>query len=93
MVGAYALYFIFVGIKGNAEELAAFVEANGRNFLPWILAILVLRALYTVKTLQPMVKPFIALAVLVFVLRNWNNVTAQLNEILPQTVQLPQAKP
>ncbi len=90
LVGAYAIYFILVGVHGNADELVTFVESNGRDFLPWILAIIVLRALYNVDTLRPMVKPFIALAVLVFVLRNWNKVTSQLNQILPSSVQIPE---
>jgi len=91
LVGAYALYFILVGIHGNSSKLVSLIERDGRDFLPWILAILVLRALYNVEALRPMIKPFIGLAVLTFVLKNWNNVASQLNQILPTSVQIPKA--
>jgi len=70
----------------------SFVEANGKEFLVWILAIFVLRALYNIKTIQPAVKPFIVLAVLSFVLINWNRFASQLDEILPSNVQIPETK-
>jgi hypothetical protein len=89
LVGAYALYFILAGIKGNSSALVTLVERDGKNFLPWILAVLVLRALYNVESLRPMIKPFIGLAALTFVLKNWNVVVSQLNAILPSTVQIP----
>lgn len=89
LVGAYAIYFILVGINGNSSKLVTLVERDGKNFLVWVLAILVLRALYNVEALRPMVKPFIGLAVLTFVLKNWNNVANQLNQILPSTVHIP----
>ena len=92
LVGAYAIYFILVGAHGNAYSLFTFVEDNGREFLVWILAILILRALYNVDVLRPMVKPFIALAALTFVLINWNKVMSQLDTILPANVQIPQTK-
>ncbi len=92
LVGAYGIYFILVGIHGNAGKLATVVEDNGREFLVWILAILVLRALYNVPVLRPAVKPFIALAALTFVLTNWNSVVSQLNDILPANVQIPETK-
>jgi len=89
LVGAYALYFILVGIHGNSSKLVTLVERDGRNFLPWILAILILRALYNVESLRPLIKPFIGLAILTFVVKNWNNVVNQLNQILPTSVHIP----
>ncbi len=91
LIGVYAIYFIMVGLHGNAGKLATNVESDGRNFLPWILAILVLRAIYNVESLRPLVKPFIALAALTFTLKNWNSVVSQLNQILPQSVQIPES--
>jgi hypothetical protein len=89
LVGAYALFFILTGYRGNSSGLMTLVERDGRDFLPWILAVLVLRALYNVESLRPMIKPFIALAALTFVLKNWDKVVSQLNQILPQSVQIP----
>lgn len=91
LVGAFAIYFVLVGINGNSSKLVTLVERDGRQFLPWILAILVLRALYNVESLRPMVKPFIGLAILTFVLKNWSNVASQLNQLLPANVQIPTA--
>ena len=89
LVGLYGLYFVFVGINGNAGKLVTNVQQDGKNFIPWVLAILVLRAAYSVDTLKPMVKPFIGLAALTFFLRNYAKVTSQLNQIMPANVQLP----
>lgn len=91
LVGAYAVYFILVGIHGNSSKLITLVERDGRNFLPWILAILILRALYNVASLRPLVKPFIGLAILTFVLKNWGTFATQLNQILPSSVHIPTA--
>lgn len=89
LVGLYGLYFVFVGINGNADKLSGNVQQDAKNFIPWILAILVLRAAYSSDTLKPMVKPFIGLAALTFFLKNYAKVTAQLNQIMPANVQLP----
>lgn len=89
LIGAYAIYFILVGIHGNASKMVALVERDGKGFLPWIIAIMVLRALYMSETLRPLVKPFIGLAVLVFTLRNYSTIAGQINDILPANAQIP----
>lgn len=89
LVGLYGLYFVFVGVRGNAGKLVDNVQQDGKNFIPWILAILVLRAAYSSDTLRPMVKPFIGLAALTFFLRNYGKVVSQVNQIMPANVQLP----
>jgi hypothetical protein len=89
LVGLYGLYFVFVGVRGNASALVSNVQQDGKNFIPWVLAILVLRAAYTSDTLRPMVKPFIGLAALTFFLKNYAKVVSQVNQIMPSTVQLP----
>lgn len=89
LVGLYGLYFVFVGIRGNAATLVNNVQQDGKNFIPWVLAILVLRAAYSSDTLKPMVKPFIGLAALTFFLKNYAKVVSQVNQIMPTNVQLP----
>lgn len=91
LVGLYGLYFVFVGINGNAGKLATNVQQDGKNFIPWMLAILVLRAAYSSEALRPMVKPFIGLAALTFFLKNYSKVVSQVNQIMPANVQLPTA--
>jgi hypothetical protein len=89
LVGLYGLYFVFVGIRGNASPLVNNIQQDGKNFLPWVLAILVLRAAYSSDTMRPMVKPFIGLAALTFFLKNYAKVVTQINQLMPSTVQLP----
>lgn len=89
LVGLYALYFILVGSHGNADAMMTNTQQDGKGFIPWILAILVLRALYSSDTVRPVVKPFIALAGLTFVLKNYATVATQINQLLPTNVQLP----
>jgi hypothetical protein len=89
LIGLYAVYFIMVGVHGNAQKMIAQVQDDGKGFVPWIIAILVLRALYGSETLRPMIKPFIALAALTFVLKNYATVAGQVNQLLPANVQLP----
>jgi hypothetical protein len=88
LVGMYALYFVFVGMRGNAPALMEDVSQDVKGFIPWIIAILVLRGLYGSDTLRPLIKPFIALAVLTFVLKNWATVASQVNPYLPANAQL-----
>ncbi len=89
LIGLYGVYFVLVGMKGNAGKMIANVQADGKGFMPWLLAIIILRALYNVDSLRPMVKPFIALAVLTFTLKNFNTVAAQVNTLLPANAQIP----
>lgn len=89
LVGLYGIYLVLVGVHANTDSLLTLVEDNGKDFLVWILAIAILSALYHVNTIRPVVKPFIALAILVFVLKNWGTVSAQLSDILPKSVHIP----
>lgn len=81
LVGLYALYFVFVGVNGNASEMFAEVEKDAKGFAPWVIALLVLKALNESDTLRPVVKPFIGLAILTFVLRNYGTIISQIDEI------------
>jgi hypothetical protein len=89
LVGLYALYFIFVGINGNAKPLMTEVEQDAKSFAPWLLSIIVLKSLYSVDALRPAVKPFIGLALLTFVLKNYSTVIGQIDAITG--LQLPGA--
>lgn len=81
LVGLYALFFMFVGINGHASPLFTNIEQDAKGFAPWLLAIIILRALYNVDSLRPAVGPFMGLAVLTFVLRNYGTLVAQTNDI------------
>ena len=89
LIGLYGVYFVLVGMKGNAGKMVANVQTDAKGFMPWLLAILVLRALYSVDSLRPIIKPFIGLAALTFVLKNYNTVAGQVNALLPSNAQIP----
>jgi hypothetical protein len=86
LVGLYALYLMFVGINGNASALFTDIENDAKGFAPWLLAILVLRALSNSNTLKPVVGPFIGLAVLTFVLKNYGQLVSQVDTITGLTL-------
>lgn len=81
LVGLYAFYLIFVGYSGNAKEFFDEVGTDIKGFAPWVIAVVVIEALYKVDELKPMIKPFVGLAVLTFTLKNYDTVINQLNEI------------
>ena len=81
LVGIYALYLIFVGTKGNTIKLKDAVASDIKPFMPWVISIVILSWAYKSDTLQPIVKPFIFLAVLVFVLKNYSKLMSQLDSV------------
>jgi hypothetical protein len=81
LVGLYALYFIFVGVNGNASPMASAMEQDAKGFAPWLLAILILKALSTSDTIAPMIKPFIALALVTFTVKNYDAIVTQVDQI------------
>jgi hypothetical protein len=81
LVGLFALYFIFVGIKGNAKTLANNAQSDGREFMVWILAIIILRAMYQSEKARPVVGAFSALVLTSFFIMNYKTVASELNKI------------
>lgn len=81
LVGLYALYLMFVGVNQHASELFTEIENDAKGFAPWLIAILILRALSNNATLKPMVTPFIGLAILTFTLKNYGQIVSQVDEI------------
>lgn len=81
LVGLYAIYLMFVGANGNAGPLFTNIGKDAKGFAPWVLAIVILRALQNVDTLRPAVTPFIGLAVLTFTLNNYDTVVTQLDDV------------
>jgi hypothetical protein len=82
LIGLYGIYLIFVGYKGNQNELFQALSTDGPGFVPWLISVVVLGTMYRSDTLRPVVKPFIALAILAFVLRNWNTLKSQTQSVL-----------
>lgn len=81
LVGLYGLYLVFVGVNKHAAELKNEIAGDVRGFVPWLLAVVVVMALYRSDTLKPMLRPFIALALVAFVLKNYSKIVSQVNTI------------
>lgn len=81
LIGLYSLYLIFVGFNGNATAALQEIETDAKGFAPWLLAIVALKALASSDTIAPMVKPFIGLAILTFVLKNFTQLKNQVSEV------------
>lgn len=81
LIGLYGLYLIFVGFKGNSKTLLSNLGKDLEGYAAWAIAIVVLKALSESDTLKPVVTPFIALAILTFVLKNYDVLVNQVNDI------------
>jgi len=90
LVGLYGLFLIFVGVKGNALKLTTELGQDAKGFSAWLIAILVLRAFYSIESVRPVIKPFMYLALLTFFLKNYGTVVTQVNEITG--LKLPSSK-
>ena len=83
----FALYLILVGVKGNSAPLVALVKQEG-GYVPWLVAVGVLAALYSAETTRPFVKPFAGLIVLVLILRNWPTIQQEGGAIYHQLTSI-----
>ena len=85
LIGLYGIYLLFVGYAGKSSQLTSEIKTDLKGFVPWVIAIIVLRSLYEVDTLKPIVKPFAGLAILAFSLKNYDTIAGQINLIAGKT--------
>ena len=71
MLFVYGLYFILVGVHGNADELLTEVSQE-KQFVYWLVAIFVVVGLWESPVGGKVAKPFAVLIVLGFLLSNSN---------------------
>lgn len=86
-LGLYGIYMILVAVRGNASEALNLLQEDAPNYLPWLIAILVLAVMNDFETTQPIVKPFIALLVIAFVVKNFSSVQSQVQTIYSMAVK------
>lgn len=72
----FALYMVLVGVKGNSAQLVALVKQEGA-YVPWLVAVGVLAALWSFGPTKRLVAPFAGLVVLALVLKNWPTIQAE----------------
>ncbi len=81
----YGVYFVLVGLRGNAPEFITAIEGEGQ-FIYWLVILLVLSGLWQVDTGEEFTKPFIVLLIVGFLLHNGNGMTmiANAKQVIPQ---------
>lgn len=80
-IGIYSIYLITVGVQGNAGALLSEVKTDGRGYIPWLFAIIAIALLAQNETTAKIVKPFVTLLVLNFILLNFKQIEAQVKSI------------
>lgn len=80
----YGLYFLGVGVRGNAGQLLTDIEQE-KQFLYWVVVLLVIAALWETDSGAMVARPFAALIVLGFLLKNnnWQTIANNAKAILP----------
>lgn len=81
ILGLYGVYLLWVGVTGKSENLLDEVDADMPGFIPWALSIVALIVLAQSDATAKLVKPFIALLILNFILRNFTNLKTQLAKL------------
>ena len=80
-VGIYGVFFLAAGIQGNGNKLFALLAEDGRKFIPWLFAIVVISVLSEFEATEKLVKPFAVLLALNFFLRNFATLQSEAGKI------------
>jgi len=81
ILGLYGVFLVIVGIQGKSDLLIQEVDKDMPGFIPWALAIVALIVLAQTEATEKLVKPFIGLLILNFVLMNFSNLKNEINKI------------
>jgi len=81
ILGLYGVFLVVVGMQGNADLLIKEVDKDMPKFIPWALAIVALIIMAQTPATEKLVKPFIALLILNFVLMNYKNLASEINKL------------
>lgn len=78
---AYGVYALLVGLNGNGRQMLDEASKDMGGFLPWIVSIGVIAVIWEIPATKKMAAPFLTLAVISFVLANWDTLRSQFNVI------------
>lgn len=81
ILGLYGIYLIVVGVRGETDKLQAQLQVDMPGFVPWALAIVVLIILAQTEATAKVVKPFVFLLILSFVLKNFGNLSSEITKL------------
>ena len=81
ILGLYGVYLLVIGIQGKSNLLMKEADKDMPGFIPWALAIVAIIVLAQTEATQKLVKPFIGLLILNFVLVNFANLKSEINKL------------
>lgn len=81
ILGLYGIYILVIGMTGKTEAVTAELNQDLPGFIPWALAIVGLIVLAQTDATEKMVKPFIFLLILNFVLLNFGNLQGEFRKL------------
>ncbi len=73
ILGLYGIYLLYVGLSGKTDAATKELNQDMPGFIPWALAIVALVLMAQNDATEKVVKPFIFLLFLNFVLMNFGN--------------------
>lgn len=80
-IGVYGLFLLAVGINGQGKALFSLLSEDGKEFLPWLFALVVISILAEFEETKKLVKPFVVLLALNFFLRNYSTLEKEAKTI------------
>lgn len=81
IVGTLGIYILMTGFKGNSKKLLDYLQADAPGFFPWAVVIAVLAVASENENTAKIAKPFIGLAILTFILSNFDRLRAEYAQI------------
>lgn len=81
VLGVYAVYLGAVVFSGNAGEFIQALKDDSSEFVPWLIAVFLLVALYMGDQTRAAVAPFAFLLLLNVILRNFGIIRSQIKTI------------
>lgn len=81
IIGLYGVFFLLVGLSGNAPSLLAMAKQDAGGFLPWAVGVGVLAVAYEYPATKKMAQPFILLLILSFILTNFGSLQAEYSRL------------
>lgn len=81
ILGLYGVFLVAIGIQGKSSEFLDELNHDAPGFIPWALAIVALVIMAQSDATEKLVKPFIFLLILNFVLMNFGNIASEVNKL------------
>lgn len=81
ILGLYGVFLLVVGLQGKQDVLLAEADKDMPGFIPWALAIVALIIMAQTEATEKLVKPFIGLLILNFVLMNFGNLSNEVSKL------------